>query len=543
MNALRALAAALLAAVVATVLVAPAWAAPRTPVEPSAADVTAWLDGMVPALIDSREVAGGVVVAVVSGGQTVALRGYGAADADAATRATTPLDPERHLVRVGSITKTMTSIAVLRLVEDGRLDLDTDVQTYLDFPLAAPRGAVTLRDLLSHTAGFEERFAGLDSHTAEGMASLRQVVSTDQPEQIFTPGEVAAYSNYGLDLAGYIVEHVTGVPYEVHIDSTILTPLGMTSSTAAQPPAAELASRVAAGFAERGSEPGAFEFIASRPAGSVSASAADMATYMNALLGHGGDDVIPSAVRTRIIEAGAMDDDLSKAGYMALGFHHEDLGGHHVLGHGGDTMLFHTQLSIAPEADLGIFVGMTGGATGDVRGEIERAFWRRYLAPTPAWEERPAGSAERAAAVAGTWRFTRRAESSFLAAISPTERISATADGDLVALGETWREVEPWVWQDDAGEARIAGRVHDGSVVAVAPTGYFAATPGGLLTSSETALTALVALAVFAVAAVTFGGEGCGACGDAGRLRERAQWRRARPVVGPAGSSSRRWSR
>ncbi|GMA39156.1 serine hydrolase domain-containing protein [Mobilicoccus caccae] len=504
-----------LLALIATLLVPAAGAAHaigatdrRTPaaVTPTAADVDAWLDGLVPGLIDAHEAAGGVVVSVVAGGKTLAVRGYGAADADHLTREATPLDAERHLVRIGSISKTFTGIAVLQLAEAGRLDLDADVRTYLDFSLDLPRGAVTLRHLLSHTAGFEERLAGLDSATAEGMRSLRDVVATDPPRQIFAPGATPAYSNYSNDLAGYVVERVTGAPFESYVETSILRPLGMSSTTVDQPLPDALAGRLATGFATRGGEPGSFEFIASRPAGAITSGAPDMARYMNALLGHGGDAAISPAMRAQIVGATPTDGvgPLAKAGYVSLSFHHQDVGGRTVLGHGGDTSLFHSQMSIVPEADLGIFVSMTGGAKADLRSEIEKAFLLRYVAPTPSWGPRPDGSADRARAVEGTWRFTRRSESTFLALLTPTVRVRAEANGDLEALGSTWREVEPWVWQDGSGRHGIAARVgQDGTVEALAPDGYFSATPGGLLDKTQELIVLGAAMGVLLIALVT----------------------------------------
>src|SRR5690606_10125653 len=113
------------------------------------------------------------------------------------------------LFRVASVSKTFTATAVMQLVEQGELDLDADVSEYLDFELN--RGYdddITLRHLLSHTAGFEERIHGLIAYGDEPV-DLREVLATDPPEQVFRPGTTPSYSNYGNSLAGYIVQRVS----------------------------------------------------------------------------------------------------------------------------------------------------------------------------------------------------------------------------------------------------------------------------------------------------------------------------------------------
>lgn len=499
----------MLALLIAVATMAPGAAQAAVSTQPApppvtTADVEAWLDGLVPGLIDSTDAAGGVVVSVVEGGELVTARGYGAAHADELTREATPLDPREHLVRIGSITKTFTALAVLQLVEQGSLDLDADVQTYLDFTLPTPRGAVTLRHLLSHTAGFEERLGGLDATRAEDMRSLRDVVSTDPPVQIFDPGNLPAYSNYSYDLAGYVVERVSGMPFEEYVQTRVIDPIGLSSTTVHQPVPDALEGRLASGFRERGSEAGSFEFINSRPAGAITSNATDMAAYMNALLGHGS--AIAPTVRERVLAAEPMPGigTLAGAGYVSLGFLHERVGGRQVIGHGGDTMYFHSQMTLVPDSDVGIFVAMTGGAKADVRADVVEAFLRRYVSPTQAWPQRPEGSAARAEAVSGNWTLARRTESNFLALANATMPAHADASGDLMFLGETWREVEPWVWESESGVQRIAARAGaDGTVDAVAPAGYFAATPGGPLDSMQQAVVLVAALIVLVVSTVT----------------------------------------
>src|SRR5436190_24248172 len=120
-------------------------------------DVEAWLDGFTPYALQRGDVAGAVVV-VVKDGQVLLAKGYGYAD----VAARKPVDPERTLFRAGSVSKLYTWTAVMQLVEQGKVDLDTDINTYLDFKIPSRNGKpVTLRNLMTHTPGFDETIRAL----------------------------------------------------------------------------------------------------------------------------------------------------------------------------------------------------------------------------------------------------------------------------------------------------------------------------------------------------------------------------------------------
>src|SRR5438094_2670439 len=120
-------------------------------------DVEAWLDGFTPYALQRGDVAGAVVV-VVKDGQVLLAKGYGYAD----VAARKPVDPERTLFRAGSVSKLFTWTAVMQLVEQGKLDLDADVNGYLDFKIPPRNGKpITLRNLMTHTPGFDETIRAL----------------------------------------------------------------------------------------------------------------------------------------------------------------------------------------------------------------------------------------------------------------------------------------------------------------------------------------------------------------------------------------------
>jgi CubicO group peptidase (beta-lactamase class C family) len=142
------------------------------------------------------------------------------------------MTPDTTLVRPGSISKLFTAIAVMQLVEQGKLDLDRDINDYLDFDIPTPNGGVpvTLRRLMTHRAGFEEHVKGLFS--ADRVPEpLGHWLARLLPRRLFPAGDVSAYSNYGMALAGYIVERAAGEPYADYVADRILQPLGMAHAT------------------------------------------------------------------------------------------------------------------------------------------------------------------------------------------------------------------------------------------------------------------------------------------------------------------------
>jgi CubicO group peptidase (beta-lactamase class C family) len=199
-------------------------------------------------------------------------------------------------VRPGSISKLFTGIAVMQLVDQGKLDLDRDVNDYIDFAIPTPQGGVpvTLRRLLAHRAGFEEHVRGLFSREREP-TPLGRWLAENLPLRLFPGGDVEAYSNYGVALAGYIVERVSGEAYAAYLQRHILDPLGMRHSTFQQPLPDDLAPLMARGYRQSDKPPLAlFETIAAAPAGGLSATADDMGRFIRALINGGELDGVAS---------------------------------------------------------------------------------------------------------------------------------------------------------------------------------------------------------------------------------------------------------
>src|SRR5215471_3266691 len=346
------------------------------------ADFEAFLDALIPSQLQNRNIAG-AVVSVVKDGQVLFQKGYGYADVEAKK----PVLPDQTLFRPGSISKLFTATAVMQLVEQGKLDLDRDVNEYLDFaiPKTYPE-PVTLRRLLTHTAGFEETLKNLFVARESDLKALRNYLVNQMPARIYPPGKVPSYSNYGFSLAGHIVERVSGEKFERYIDNHILKPLKMNSSTFDQPLPAPLAPQMSKGYREASKKPRDFELVQAAPAGALSTTAADMTRFMLAFLQNGTLDGVsilkPETVQqmqTRQFELNQM------ICGMGITFMEYLLNPVRVIGHGGDSVYFHSDMVLIPDAHVGYFLSYNtlGKQVGGGRGEVQRAFMSRYF-PNPA---------------------------------------------------------------------------------------------------------------------------------------------------------------
>ena len=185
-------------------------------------DVSAWLDGLMPYALKAGRIPGAVVV-VVDDGAIIAEKGYGFADL--ANRQ--PVDPRRTLFRIGSISKLFTWTAVMQQVEAGRLDLDQDVNAYLDFRIPPYEGKpLTLRDIMTHTPGFEESLRYLFTTDPAALLPLDEYAKRALPHQVYAPGTTPAYSNYATALAATLSSAFPASPTTLTSRTIFWTPWG-----------------------------------------------------------------------------------------------------------------------------------------------------------------------------------------------------------------------------------------------------------------------------------------------------------------------------
>lgn len=489
-------------------------------------DVNAWLDGKLPDALKNGDIPGAVVT-VVKDGQVVTTRGYGWADTGASGGRPVAVDPQTSLFRLASISKIPTSIAAMQLVEQGKVDLDADISAYLDFEIERRFDEpLTLRHLLTHSAGFEESI-----RIAQDETDLEAYVKTNPPVQVFAPGTTPGYSNYGMALTGYIVQRVSGQPFETYVREHVLEPAGMTTSTYEQPLPAGLTGSLGPGHTSTG-EKVPFELMGDFPAGSLTVSAPDFAAFMNAQLSR-SPKLLREETWEQMWSPGLGEERLgnrSKAGEMGLGYFDLSRHGRRVVGHGGDIQGWHSQFELYPEERTGIFISYNGDgneASNNLREDLAQGFADRYFPGKTVKASGSKDSVERARQVAGSYVPSRVPWASFAAAWVPTlftATIEHTGDGGLKDGKTQYVEVEPWVWRQVDGRSAIAAQVKDGKVVSLSQGPALTLIP---MTPVQQALVPVFGVCLVLLLVVTV-------AWPVGALRRRRALKRGREVDPPA---------
>lgn len=422
-------------------------------------DAEAWFDGFVPTALKAQDIAGAVVV-VVKDGKILLSKGYGYSNAvDHA-----PVNPDQTLFRPGSISKLFTWTAIMQLVEQGKIGLDTDINTYLDFEVRGRDGLpITVRHLLTHRAGFEEGIKDLILFKQNPGLNARTFLTRWTPERIYKPGEVPAYSNYGAGLAGYIVERISGMPFETYVERNIFAPLAMKHTTFRQPLPAALQPFMSQGYLNAADPAKGFEYIAIPAAGSLSITGNDMAQFMIAHLQKGrlGSVQIlkPETAMLMHDQASSFMEQLDS---FRLGFYATNINGRRVISHGGNTVLFHSYLRLFIDNGVGIYISLnsTGKDYAQLQQSIFESFADRYFPQASLPTLIAAGAAQDAADIAGQYQSTRRSDSNFLAIGSFLGPMTITANADNsinVDDGKPVRyiHVGPLLWQTEDGKLRF----------------------------------------------------------------------------------------
>ena len=454
--------------------------APTTAHALTAEDAAAYFDGLLPDAISRADIAGAVIV-VVKDGQPLLERGYGLSD----VKARRPVDPDKTLFRPGSISKTFTWTAVMQLVEAGKIDLDADINQYLDFKIPAYDGKpITMRNLMTHSPGFSDAAKDLIVRDPKTLRSLEALLKSAVPPRIFPPGTTPAYSNFGAALAGYIVERVSGEPFTDYIAHHILTPLGMTHSTFVQPLPKGWSANMSKGYRVATSPPGAYEIVGPSPAGSLATSGSDMARFMAAHLQDGeyqGQRIL--AAKTAETMHSLQFAPVPSLPGMAFGFYQEPGNGHRVIGHAGDSALFHSDMHLYLDDHVGLFISLNSaggmGAAHTIRANVFKGFTNRYF-PAPATAELPTWKDAKAdgKTLSGHYVDSRRSDSGWLRIANfllGQAKITADASGVVTISSyrgvnnqpKHWREVGPFQYQEVGGDSRMAAVVEGGKVIRI----------------------------------------------------------------------------
>ena len=405
-----------------------------------------FMDGFFAASMASLHVPGAVFV-YVADGRVVFKKGYGYANL--ATQ--TPVDPDTTLFQVASVSKLFTATALMQLYEQGKVQLDDDVNAHLTtfkVPSTFP-APVTLRSLLTHTSGFDERGIGSAARTAAEWEPLGEHLKRRMPPRVRPVGNASAYSNYGVALEGYVVEQVAGVPFTDYVAQNVYRPLGMTHSAFGNvdPLPATLAQGYE--FDGLGYTPQPHLYYELVPAGGVLTTGDDVAKFMLAHLQGGrldnarilGDATIEEMHKQQFTH------DPRIEGYAGQ-FFEDHVNGYRALQHGGDLAGFCSLLYLIPEKNAGFFVSMNADR-GKLRELLLKTFMNRFY---PAAQQLPAQRtaadfAARAARYVGVYRDDRH-EANTLAKITTLLTDASVTrgekDGELVvhAGDESQRLVE-----------------------------------------------------------------------------------------------------
>lgn len=422
----------------------------------------------------SRDAIPGAAVVVVENGRTVVSEGYGVAD----TATGREVDEDTPFL-TGSLAKLFTAEAVLQLVEKGELDLRRDVNDYLtDFEIEDkyPGRPVTLEHLLTYTAGFDDDIVGLAAEDPSGLPSLAESLEERQLERVRPPGTRIAYSNYGIALAGHLVEIASGLPYAEYVRRHVLGPRGMDASTAALPHPAGYDAVLARGYRPDGDgfteQRG--QYAPWTPSGTGPAvTPADMGRYMiSQLRGEG-------SAREMQRQHFTADERMPGMGYV---FEHRLQNGREILYKDGDVPGYHSAMALLPEHGFGVYVVYNGDGKGtraiwDARSLIGQIIDARF----PAVADRPKTVGGDVGRFAGHYRSARTSHTTLMkvGALLAPPSVEAHGDGTLTTTGlsadpdetgQTWVQIAPGLFRERDGGARIAF-TGDGTLVSSANPG------------------------------------------------------------------------
>ncbi len=379
----------------------------------------------------------GTIVVVVKDGRVILSKGYGWQTL-APLR---PADPATSMFRIASISKLFVAVAVMQLVEQGRLSLDEDVGRIVGMRFDRP---VSVRQLLTHRGGFDASTRGVFGEQDQPAPSLARVVGAAAPPQAYRPGTVPAYSNYGFVLLGRVVERKSGMAYADYVARHIFAPLGVRCETLSQPVEPRFSSAVvgAHDWSAGNWRQHPFEIIAASPGGGISISADDMGRFMTAMLAP-QSPLLGADARRRLTEVAARHD--PRVAGMGLGFPLQTLNGRPAWYHTGGINYARSRLTVLSDEDFAIFVAVNGVGRGGADSELVAAVLDRYF-PAPARPPfRP--PSRPLTDYAGSYQLSGSHEVTYLALASAAMQTQVVAaGGDMLRVGTgdsatLWRSI------------------------------------------------------------------------------------------------------
>jgi CubicO group peptidase (beta-lactamase class C family) len=402
------------------------------PVAPTGeARLKPYVDGLMSGLMTSGAFPGAVVL-VIQDGKVTLKEGYGFAD----VRARTPVDPDRTRFRVASISKLFTATAVMQLAEQGKVDLSADVNTYLTQFKIAPTypEPVTLANIMTHTAGFDDRYLGLSAPLTALVEPLGQHLARAMPPRVLSPGRTFAYSNHAYALAGHVVENVVGQEFPAYVQENIFAPLGMESSTFGVPsPPQDIAVPYFKGGDEGGFKRVELDRMKVGPAGDLITTAGDIAKFMLVHMNKGvyGDEeklLTPQTIERMHAQHFAQAEGLDG---WAYGFAEGHRNGVRWIGHDGAWLGFCSQLVMVPETKTGFFLAYNADCHFAASAPLRKAMFDLiWPSQTQIVGEANPDAEFRAQSLAGSYMAVRRARSDFTVMAAAASQLTVKAPGE-----------------------------------------------------------------------------------------------------------------
>lgn len=320
-------------------------------------DLNAWIDSEFTEGLASFNIAGATIV-LMQGDSILHMKGYGVTDIESKN----PVNSSSSIFGVGSISKTFVATAIMQLVENGKLELDRDVNNYLtsfqiSYKFDSP---ITARQLLTHTAGLDYCNIGSSVRTEKDVIPLAQYLKMYLPSQVRPSGNVVTYSNQGYALLGLIVEDVSGLPFHKYVRQKILRPLEMNYSGFKRQ--AELKENYVTSYLQKNEKliPYKPDFPLFYPSASFQSTASDMGNYISMFLNNGrfnGRQILDSTTLVKMTHTPFKQYEKAECGWL-LGFQEYQWNGMKYFGHSGSYQGFSNQLSLFPEKNLGLFVSV-----------------------------------------------------------------------------------------------------------------------------------------------------------------------------------------
>ncbi|MDN4524045.1 serine hydrolase domain-containing protein [Fictibacillus fluitans] len=410
----------------------------------------------------------GAVFTFVHGNNVIYNKGFGYADVPGQE----PVDPIQTSFRIGSVSKLFLGTVAMQLAEEGKVDLDKDINQYLSsFQIPQTyRQPITLHHLLTHSAGFDDDLNGFAEASYKNRQKLGSYVKNEVPDRVYPPGKVISYSNYGISLAAYVLQEAADNPYADLMQRKVLRPLGMKTSRPYL--TSDRIPHLAKEYALKGGQYKPLPLYDNNvfPAASITSTGQDMARFM---LAHKRSAQHKSNVLFKRSNEQMYKTQLTAhekiPGYTYT-FHEKLQDGQRFLEHNGDMAATHSYLMISPEHDFAFFYSYT--SIGKPL-PIEQDFYETFFPVQQSEELHTTVSKKALERYEGAYlynRYARKEFTKFQLLLAPPLKVKATEEGLLFTMGgkeELFRPHHGKLFKSDHNDYVLMDEYQKGDVEAV----------------------------------------------------------------------------